>query len=312
MDDATLKLLTLCAVRIGGKSVDWNLIARAARDGHLDSLWEGHVPARETPHARATTAALLQQGLRSLDEPRARVATELDAAHRAGARLVTVLDEDYPVNLRHVPDLPPFLFILGQHLPQDQHAVAVVGTRQATDLGLRRASRLATELAHHGVTIASGLARGVDTVAHHAALDSGGRTLAVMGTGITRCYPAENKTLAEQIAKQGAVISQFWPTRAPGRDTFPRRNRVTSGISLGTAVIEASSTSGAKMQARLASEHGKHVWLLASLVSAQPWAQKMVSLGRARSVTSTEDILRDLVTPVAAPPVSVQDTLDLS
>lgn len=312
MNEATRRILTLCAIRIGGKSLDWNLIARAARDGQLDELWDGHVPARETTQAHAAATALLHAGLRSLDEPRARVDAELDAGHRAGARLITVLDEDYPSNLRQVPDLPPFLFVLGQHHAADERAVAVVGTRQATDTGLRRASRLATELTQQGVTIASGLARGVDTVAHTAALDAGGRTLAVIGTGITRCYPAENKTLAEQITRHGAVISQFWPTRAPGRDTFPRRNRVTSGISLGTAVIEASSTSGAKMQARLASEHGKHVWLLASLVTAQPWAQKMISQGRARTVSTTADILEDLSVPATIASAAVQDTLDLS
>lgn len=312
MNEATRRILTLCAIRIDGKSLDWSLIARAARDGHLDELWDGHVPARETTQARAAATALLHAGLRSLDEPRARVNVELDAGHRAGARLITVLDEDYPSNLRQVPDLPPFLFVLGQHHATDERAVAVVGTRQATTTGLRRASRLATELTRQGVTIASGLARGVDTVAHTAALDAGGRTLAVIGTGITRCYPAENKTLAEQITRHGAVISQFWPTRPPGRDTFPRRNRVTSGISLGTAVIEASSTSGAKMQARLASEHGKHVWLMASLVAAQPWAQKMISQGRARTVSTTADILEDLSVPATTAPAAVQSTLDLS
>lgn len=312
MNEATRRILTLCAIRIDGKSLDWSLIARAARDGHLDELWDGHVPARETTQARAAATAILHAGLRSLDEPHARVSVELDAGRRAGARLITVLDEDYPSNLRLVPDLPPFLFVLGRHHATDERAVAVVGTRQATNTGLRRASRLSTELTLQGVTIASGLARGVDTVAHTAALEAGGRTLAVIGTGITRCYPAENKTLAEQITRHGAVISQFWPTRPPGRDTFPRRNRVTSGISLGTAVIEASSTSGAKMQARLASDHGKRVWLLASLVSAQPWAQKMVSQGRARAVSTTADILEDLSVPATTAPAAVQSTLDMS
>jgi DNA processing protein len=166
-------------------------------------------------------------------------------------------------------------------------------------------------LASNGVTVVSGLARGVDTQAHTAALAAGGRTIAVIGTGITRCYPAENQGLANTIAGHGAVVSQFWPTRPPGRDTFPRRNRVTSGMSIGTAVIEASSTSGAKMQARLAYEHGKHVWLLASLVTSQPWAQKMVALGRARPVRDTTDILADLVAPSVTAATAVQDTLDL-
>lgn len=312
MTEATRRLLTLCAIRIGGKSLDWSLIARAARDGHLDELWDGHVPGSATPQARATATALLRAGLSDLEEPAARVTAELEAAQRAGARLVTVLSDDYPPNLRRVPDLPPFLFVLGERLPVDDRAVAVVGTRQASDTGLRRASRLATELTRHGVTVTSGLARGVDTAAHTAALDAGGRTLAVVGTGITRCYPAENKGLAERIAKRGAVISQFWPTRPPGRDTFPRRNRVTSGISLGTAVVEASSTSGAKMQARLAAEHGKHVWLLASLVQVQPWAQKMVEQGKARTISTTDDVLQDLVDPAPAPVTVVQDVLDLA
>jgi predicted Rossmann fold nucleotide-binding protein DprA/Smf involved in DNA uptake len=111
--------------------------------------------------------------------------------------------------------------------------------------------------------------------------------------------PAENRELAERITGNGALISQFWPTRAPGRDTFPRRNRVTSGISQGTVVIEASSTSGAKMQARLASEHGKHVWLITSLVQSQDWARRMVTDDRAREVSSTAAVLEDLVEPSA-------------
>ena len=312
MNEATLRLLTLCAIRIDGKSVDWNLIARAARDGQLDRLWDGDVSLSEKAEARVAATALIRSARGStLDDARARVDAEVDAGVRAGARLITVLDEDYPSNLRRVPDLPPFLFLLGSHEPGDTRSVAVVGTRQATDEGLRRASRLSAELTREGVTIASGLARGVDTAAHRAALDVGGRTLAVIGTGITRCYPPENKSLAEEIARQGAVISQFWPTRSPGRDTFPRRNRVTSGISQGTAVIEASSTSGAKMQARLAYEHGKHVWLLASLVASQPWAQKMIDLGRASTVHSTQDVLQDLTAATNLGPTSVQETLDL-
>lgn len=311
MDETTLRLLTLCAVRVDGKSLDWSLIARAARNGLLEELWAGHVPASESPQARSATAALLGKALPNLTDARSRVDHELEVGRQAGARLITVLDEDYPPNLRRVPDLPPFLFVLGHLQASDDRSVAVVGTRQVSDDGLRRASRLSTELTHAGVTVVSGLARGVDTCAHTAALEAQGRTIAVIGTGITRCYPAENKQLAETIANRGAVISQFWPTRSPGRDTFPRRNRVTSGISLGTAVIEASSTSGAKMQARLAYEHGKHVWLIASLVAAQPWAQKMVELSRARPVRDTADILADLTVPSASAVTPVQDALDI-
>jgi DNA processing protein len=295
-DDAR-RLLVLCAIRIDGKSLDWSLLARVAQAGGLEQLYAGIVP--EHGAAAARSLPLLRAGLADLHDAETRVAHELEAAAPHGANLVTVLDEAYPASLRLVPDLPPFLFIRGQLQPADLRSVAVVGTRKVTEDGLRRASRMARELVEHGVTVTSGLARGVDTAAHTAALDAGGRTIAVMGTGITRCYPAENRELAERITGNGALISQFWPTRAPGRDTFPRRNRVTSGISQGTVVIEASSTSGAKMQARLASEHGKHVWLITSLVQSQDWARRMVTDDRAREVSSTAAVLEDLVEPSA-------------
>jgi DNA processing protein len=155
---------------------------------------------------------------------------------------------------------------------------------------------MARMLVAEGVTVISGLARGIDTAAHRAALDAGGRTIAVLGTGITRCYPAENEALAEQIAGNGALVSQFWPTRSPGRDTFPRRNVVTSGIGQGTVVIEANSTSGAKMQARLALEHGKKLFLVRSLVTDQIWAQNYLTRG-AIEVADVADVVRHLAAP---------------
>jgi DNA processing protein len=315
-DDAR-RLLALCAIRIDGKSLDWSLLARVAQTGGLEQLYAGIVP--EHGAAAARSLPVLRAGLAHLDDAETRVAHELEAAAPHGSSLVTVLDDAYPASLRLVPDLPPFLFIRGQLQPADLRSVAVVGTRNVTEDGLRRANRMARELVEHGVTVTSGLARGVDTAAHTAALEAGGRTIAVMGTGITRCYPAENRELADRIISNGALISQFWPTRAPGRDTFPRRNRVTSGISQGTVVIEASSTSGAKMQARLASEHGKRVWLITSLVTSQDWAQRMVTDGRAREVASTADVLEDLVEPDAVSrrvaderrgPAGLQMTLD--
>ena len=134
--------------------------------------------------------------------------------------------------------------------------------------------------------------KGVDAAAHQATLTAGGRTFAVMGTGIAApIYPAENRPLAKAIlASGGSLLSQFWPTQPPARHTFPRRNVVTSGTTLGSVVIEASSTSGAKMQARLAAEHGKHVFLIRSLADTQPWAKKMLEEGRAILVTASSDI----------------------
>ena len=290
------RLLALCAIRVNDKSVDWSLVARLAffPEG-LDALWSGDV--RETSPAATLSRPILRKGIASPDELFARVDAELEAADTVGAHLTTVLDADYPANLRLVPNLPPFLFIRGDVVQDDARSVAVVGTREASPEGIKRGRRMATVLAERRVTVVSGLARGIDTAAHRAALDAGGRTIAVLGTGITRCYPAENAGLAEEIADSGALASQFWPTRPPGRDTFPRRNVVTSGISQGTVVIEASSTSGAKMQARLALEHGKKVFLVRSLVTNQTWAQTYVTKRGAIEVDEVDEVVRHLAEP---------------
>ncbi|MGW0699239.1 DNA-processing protein DprA [Streptomyces sp. NPDC002867] len=301
IDEARMRLLALCSLRIEGKSVDWSLLARCALRGHLDSLCEGFIP--EESAAARKALPILREGLkeRALSEHFARVEGELKQAEGVDASLVTVLDPEYPENLRTIADLPPFLFYRGNLDHQsDAHSVAVVGTRDATELGLSRARRVARELSAAGYTISSGLARGVDSAAHRTALHFGRRTIAVIGTGITRCYPKEHLDLAEEITEQGLIVSQFWPSRSPGRDTFPRRNHVTSGISLGSVVIEASGTSGAKMQARVAAEQGRHVLLLQSLVDQQPWARKMVEAKRAAPVADTEQMLEILKHPVRA------------
>jgi DNA processing protein len=287
------RLLALCAIRVDGAGVDWSLIARQAQfDEGLDALWSGRI--FETSSAAKRSLPVLRQGIKKMQPLAERVAAEIQAADGIGADLVTVLDEHYPSNLRLIPNLPPFLFYRGTLAEADAWSVAVVGTRKASPAGLERAARLSGLLANHQVTVISGLARGVDTAAHQAALDGGGRTIAVLGTGITRCYPPENRELAEQIVLSGAVVSQFWPTRAPGKDTFPRRNVVTSGLSQGTVVIEASQTSGAKMQARLALEHEKKVFLLNSLITDQDWAREYVANRGAIAVDNVDEVLRHL------------------
>ncbi len=295
ISDDQKRLLALCAVRLDGHGVDWNLIARQAQlERGVDGLWSQKLT--ESSEAARVAAPILKAGLKDTTAAMDRVGAEIEAAAAVGARLVTVLDDDYPANLRLIPNLPPFLFYRGELRLDDARSVAVVGTRGASEKGLSRADRMARMLAAEGVTVISGLARGIDTAAHRAALDAGGRTIAVLGTGITRCYPAENESLADQIAGHGALVSQFWPTRTPGRDTFPRRNVVTSGIGQGTVVIEASSTSGAKMQARLALEHGKKVFLVRSLVTDQIWAQSYLQRG-AIEVGDVADVVRHLAAP---------------
>ena len=204
----------------------------------------------------------------------AQARADLDRWSAAGMNLVTVLEPGYPPNLRAVHDRPPMVFVAGRLMAADARAVAVVGARKATHDGTKKAGVIAEHLVDSGFTVVSGLAAGIDTAAHTAALARGGRTVAVIGTGLARSYPPENQALQRRIASECAVISQFWPDAPPSRRSFPMRNAVMSGITLATVVIEASDTSGARMQARLALAQGRPVFLLASLVERQPWARE--------------------------------------
>jgi DNA processing protein len=210
-------------------------------------------------------------------------------------RLMTVLDDDYPLNLRLVYDRPPFLFVRGRIEPTDVLAIAVVGTRSASEPGLEQADRLARGLCERGVTVVSGLAKGIDAAAHAGALAAAGRTIAVMGTGIKIIYPREHAELAERIvASGGALVSQFWPDSPPTRYRFPMRNRTMSGLALGTVVVEASYTSGARMQARIALEHGKRVFLVEGLVTREKWTERYhdhVSVSVVSSVDGVLDVI---------------------
>ena len=198
---------------------------------------------------------------------------DLERWSARGMNLVTVLDRGYPPNLRAVHDRPPMVFVAGHLTHADARGVAVVGARKASHAGAERARAIATHLVDHGYTVVSGLAAGIDTAAHTAALSKRGRTVAVIGTGLARQYPPENKALQKRIASECAVVSQFWPDSPPSRRSFPMRNAVMSGIALATVVVEASDTSGARMQARLALAQGRPVFLLASLVERQQWAR---------------------------------------
>lgn len=209
-----------------------------------------------------------------------------------GTTLVTVLDAGYPTNLRQVYDRPPFLFVRGRLMPGDVRALAVVGTRKASPEGLQQAERLARELAARDVVVVSGVARGIDGAAHRGALAAGGRTIAVMGTGIRTIYPKEHRELARTIVESGgALVSQFWPDLPPAPYRFPMRNRTMSGMALGTVVVEASDTSGARMQARIALEHGKRVFRVRDLVMHEEWARAYAKRPGATVVSSVDDVV---------------------
>ncbi len=207
------------------------------------------------------------------------------------AQLVTVLDDGYPANLRMIHDHPPFLFVRGTLGPTDDRAVAVVGTRRSSEDGVRAAMGIAAALAERGITVVSGLAEGIDTAAHAGALNAGGRTMAVFGTGIRRVYPASNRSLARAIAESGATVSQFWPDMTPSRWSFPARNIVTSGLGVGTVVVEAGPTSGARQQADHALRHGKRLFLLRRLVEHQPWARDLMQRPGVVAIEDVEDVV---------------------
>lgn len=291
LSDQQRDLLALCAIR----KLNWNLVGREAqRPGGLGRLLRGELS--ESTEQSRVAKSLITEALSDrapLDE---RLRGELDLLP-ADARITTVLDDEYPSNLRVIYNLPPFLFYRGELRADDARSLAVVGTRRATNEGLRRAAELAADLAREKVAVLSGLAKGIDTAAHRATLDAGGRTIAVFGTGIGTVYPKENASLAEEIIEHGgALVSQFWPSAPPADYNFPLRNVVTSGMGQGTVVIEAKGNSGARNQARRALEHGKRVFLLTGLVTNEPWAQRCLERG-AVEVSSVKEIVPLLRSP---------------
>ncbi len=223
---------------------------------------------------------------------------ELDAICAADARLITWGEADYPPLLKHIPDPPVLLWVRGELQPDDAVAAAIVGSRRCTHYGREQADRFAAELATNGVTIVSGGAYGVDAAAHRGALRMRGRTLAVIGSGLGHPYPREHAPLFDQIAAgMGAVLSEYPMLTAPQAENFPRRNRIISGLSLGTLVIEAAARSGALITARqCVEEHGRELMALPGRVDAPASAgcHKMIREGWATLVTSASDVLDQL------------------
>jgi DNA processing protein len=226
--------------------------------------------------AGSAHAVLHQERGLLADDELASAEHDLDRWRAKGIRTLTVLDSDYPENLRGVHDRPPLIFVAGRLEPGDARSVAVVGARAASDRGRVAARRIAEHLVDAGYIVVSGLAEGIDTAAHTGALERDGRTVAVIGTGLERFYPPQNESLQRTIATRGAVVSQFWPDAPPSRRSFPMRNAVMSGLTLASVIVEAAHTSGSRMQARLALAQGRPVLLVHSLLS-QPWARELAA-----------------------------------
>ncbi len=210
-------------------------------------------------------------------------------------QVITWLDENYPKRLKEIDQPPPVLYISGEIRPEDECAVAIVGTRRITPYGRQVTEEIAAILAHNGVTIVSGLARGVDAVAHQTAINSGGRTLAVLGSGVDRIYPPDNRRLAERMITQGALVSDYPLNTAPEAGNFPPRNRIISGLSRAVIIIEAGLDSGAMITASFAADQGREVFAVPGNITA-PQSQGTNRLIRdgARPLLCAQDILETL------------------
>ena len=230
------------------------------------------------------------------DHAKRYVDEQLSRLNKADARIVTFWDKEFPSNLKNIFDPPAFLFVRGKLAAEDKYSVAIVGTRSATPYGIRLAEKFAEEFASLGITTVSGLARGIDTVAHSATLKGRGRTVAVLGSGVDSIYPAENRELALRIARTGAVVSEFPMGAKPDAPNFPRRNRVISGMSLGTIIVETGIEGGAMLTASLAFDQNREVFAVpgAVLEKRKSGTHLLIKQGKASLAESADDVIAAL------------------
>ncbi len=251
---------------------------------------------------KATPADLKQSGLDSKSigsisacQPKISLEAEMEKLDRYGVKVLTCHDSGYPSRLKEIYDYPPLLYVRGALLPEDEWCLAVVGTRRATVYGRQVTEEIVTDLARSKITIVSGLAKGIDSIAHRSALEAGGRSIAVFACGLDIVYPAENANLARSITQQGALISEYPLGTKPRAENFPRRNRIMSGLSLGVLVVEAGDTSGAMITAHMALEQNREVFAIpGSILSpASSGTNGLIQEG-AKLIRDYTDILEEL------------------
>jgi DNA processing protein len=227
--------------------------------------------------------------------PRINLDAEMDKMARFNVQALTWKDELYPSRLKEIYDYPPIIYVRGKILPEDEWCLAVVGTRRATVYGRQVTEEIVADLVHNKITIVSGLARGIDTIAHQTAVDAGGRTIAVFACGLDSIYPAENANLAKRILEQGALVSEYPLGTRPKPENFPRRNRILSGLSLGVLVTEAGQTSGALITADMALEQNRDVLAIpGSILSPASQGTNHLIQEGAKLVRNCQDILEEL------------------
>ena len=231
------------------------LTALLAVCGSIEAAWKASIQQLQAAHLDKRSQENLLLARRQID-----LAAEWQRVVRTGTQVLTWDDAHYPANLRETDAPPPVLYVRGELRPDDVLAVAIVGTRRASAYGREVAHMAATEFAHNQVTVISGLALGVDTVAHRATLEAGGRTVAVLGSGVDQVYPAQNRELADAIMANGALVSEYPIGTQPEANNFPPRNRIISGLSRGVVIVEASQRSGALITAQFAAEQSREVF----------------------------------------------------
>jgi DNA processing protein len=265
----------------------------------------------------ASASDLVQQGLpefvaKSLlsDKAKFQAEAELAKCQQNQVKILTTCDEAYPPILRQIYDPPILLYVRGDVTCLSYSSIAIVGSRRATPYGINAAEKLARDLAQRGLTICSGLARGIDSAAHRGALEAGGKTIAVLGSGLNYIYPRENKKMAQQIEKNGCVISEFPLGTSPSPQNFPIRNRVISGLSLGTCLVEAAEFSGSLITARLALEQGREVMAVpGNITSPNSFGPNLWIKQGAKLVQNWEDIVEELPRPVKEQVLRVKKAL---
>jgi DNA processing protein len=218
-----------------------------------------------------------------------------DKIQTQGIKILTWQDESYPQRLKEIDQPPPVLYIRGEYLPDDLYAVAIVGTRRVTPYGRQITEELSAFLAANNITVISGLARGVDAIAHQTTLKAGGRSIGVLGSGVDKIYPPEHRALAEQMIERGAIISDYVPGTPPDASNFPPRNRIISGLSLAVVVIEAGETSGALITAEFAAEQGREIFAVpGSILAPQSKGTNKLIQNGALPLLSVNDLMQAL------------------
>ncbi len=247
-------------------------------------------------------------------KPRISLDAELEKLEKHNIQVFNYHEDSYPFRLKEIHDFPPLIYIRGSILSADEYCLAVVGTRTPSVYGRQLTEEIVTELSQNKITIISGLAKGIDTIAHQSALNAGGRTIAVMGGGLDSVYPAENTNLARSIIKNGAMISEYAPGIKPKPENFPRRNRIMSGLCLGVLVIEAGETSGSLITAHLAFEQNREVFAIPGSVlsPASIGTNKLIMEGTARLVRNAGDILQELNLTAVAEQLNVKEVIPSS